>query len=70
MKGVDQDAEDPCDRYVAGAKLKSRDKSFGWCPSMTATEQVVEVQTPPLVVQPAEVRLKRSASAAATARSG
>ena len=34
---------------------------------MTATEQVVEVQTPTLVVQPAEVGLKRSASAAANA---
>jgi hypothetical protein len=50
MKGLEQDAEDPCDRYVVGANLKSRDQRFGWCPSMTATEQVVEVETPPLAV--------------------
>jgi hypothetical protein len=35
-------------RYVVGAKLKSRDKSFGWCTSMTATEHVIEDEIPPL----------------------
>jgi hypothetical protein len=37
---------------------------------MTETEHVIEVETPPLAVQPAEVGLKRSASVPATARSG
>jgi hypothetical protein len=36
---------------------------------MTATEQTVEDETPPLAVQSAEVSLKRSASVSATARS-
>jgi hypothetical protein len=35
--------------------ISPRDKSFGLCTSMTATEHVVEVETPPLAVQPAEV---------------
>jgi hypothetical protein len=38
--------------------------------SMTATEHVVEVETPPLAVQPAEGGPNRCASVPATARSG
>ena len=37
---------------------------------MTATGHVVEVETPPLAVQPAEVGPNRCASVPATARSG
>ena len=37
---------------------------------MTATEHVVEVETPPLAVQPAEVGPNRFAGVPATARSG
>jgi hypothetical protein len=57
-------------REVVGANLKSRNQSFGWCTSTTATEHVIEVATPPLAVQPAEVGLNWCASVPATARSG
>jgi hypothetical protein len=70
IQSLEQDAEAPCVDIGRRCKFEAKnDKSFGLCTSMTATEHVVEDETPPLAVEPAEVGLKRSASVSATAGS-
>jgi hypothetical protein len=67
IKGLGQNVEDPC---VGGKIQAKRQKFWLWCALTTATEHAVEVETPPLAVQPAEVGPKRGANVPAMARSG